>query len=52
MIFGRTVRISEIKQFSEISGNFSGKFLYQLPLLLNFREFWLTSDGKDPKSLI
>ena len=52
MIFRWMVRISEIKQFSGISGNFSGKFLYQLPLLLNFREFWLTNDGKRPRSRI
>ena len=30
-----------------ISGNFSGKFLYHLTLFPNFRKFWL--NGKDPR---
>ena len=33
---------------SGISGNFSGKFLYDLPPFPNFRKFWL--DGKRPVS--
>ena len=41
-IFGWMVRISKIQQVPElVSGNFSEKFLYHLPLFPNFRKFWL-----------
>ena len=40
------VRFSEIQQFPEFSGNFSGKFLVHLLLFPNFLKFWL--NGKHP----
>ena len=45
-IFGWMIPILEIHPVFGISGNFSGKILYLLPLFPNVRKFWL--NGKCP----